>query len=325
MILGELDLPTIKLLPAHREWLEHWVEEVGHQADSGYCAAASCSAAAVCDSILHGSPKWDWLGMSATYLTGYAGEPLAYSKKFGSQLHNFDDQWYQSPVHAIYGCWKIEQLCGQLDTTANRAEQIESLIQPSGWIFNPTVSPTAPRTRMKTELFMSMAMGTEVLSRAEKLNDHSARMLATITAQDRTPYLSAEHFRLLALNFLCALEQVPTGLEELIQKNVAGLGYCDFTQEDKRDDYMGSRKRTDHDDVVCSAIATLHAATIANVCDSDTQKQFLEHATNFAKHIQARPMDIPAFWIRDLVDIPFGKGITPLELVAASEVVKRYG
>ena len=324
MIIGKLDVSKVELLPAHREWLEQWVEKAGSRAESGLCSTSGCSTAAVCDSLLHGSPKWDWIGISSKYLTSHNGEPLAYSEAFGNQLHKFDNQWYQSPVHAIYGRWMIEQLCGQSNTTNERAIQIESLIQPSGWIFNPTVSPTNLRTRMRTELLMSMAMGTELLSKAEILNSHRAKMVAAIASQNRTLYLSAEHFRLLALNSLHALEQAPAGLEGLIQKNVAGLGYCDFTQESKRDDYMGTKKRTDYDVAVHSAIATLHAATVVEVCDSATQRLFAARAITFAKHVQANPMDIPAFRIRDLV-YRFGRGITPIELVAASEVVKRYG
>ena len=70
----------------------------------------------------------------------------------------------QSEVHAIHARWWVERACNA-ESNLDFPDLIEGLNQPSSWIYNPQVSPTGMRTRMKSEYFMSLAMGMEVLKR----------------------------------------------------------------------------------------------------------------------------------------------------------------
>ncbi|NNE18220.1 MAG: hypothetical protein HKN10_07065 [Myxococcales bacterium] len=318
--LAGVHLRKIELLDAHRSWLADWLEKEGARAGDGLCSASTCVVGAIVDQLLHGAQKWDWVGIANEYLEGRSGEPLAYSEAYGRQLHGFDKQWHQSPVYAIYYRWWIEKTNGRKAELGALAARIRNLIQRDGWVYNPEVSPTGPRTRMKSERVMSLAMSIEILRDSEELEAHANSFTSLIASLPLTPYLSSECFRLAALAGLEATSQIPAGLENVLQRNETGDGYCDFSQSSKVDDYMGSAKRTGHDTEVHSAIAAVHARYIAEHCTPEVQTRATQRIESFGEHIAEHPMDIPAFHIRDLVDIPFGEGVTPLELIAGSAV-----
>jgi hypothetical protein len=214
---------------------------------------------------------------------------------------------------------------GQLSASETKyATLIEDNIQPNGWIYNPKVSPTNIATRMKSEYLMSMAMGVEILQFHGMLSKYKTRFEATLAILPATPYLSAEYFRLAALSTIGAVAQAPCELDGVLTSCKVGEGFCDFSVGDKRDDYMGTLKRTARDFAVHSPISTLHAWKIASFCDGEARDAALATVKQFAIHLKQHPMEIPAFKIRDLIDIPFGTDVSPMEILAASALATSY-
>jgi len=204
-----------------------------------------------------------------------------------------------------------------------QAQLIKTLIQPDGWIYNPRVSITQLRTRMRSELFMSMAMGIEVLSDAQMLTQNRDQLLGTLSDAHRTEYLSAEYFRSIALQIIDGLAQVPIGLYCVIQDCKAGQGYSDFAVKNKVDDYMGTTKRTNRDVALHSPISSVHAYHLSQYTTVEERNLIIEQLSLFAAHLKKEPFDIPAFKIRDLA-IPFGTDISPLEIICAAWIRQTF-
>ncbi|MBN1658176.1 MAG: hypothetical protein JXA93_07225, partial [Anaerolineae bacterium] len=198
---------------------------------------------------------------------------------------------------------------------------IEGWIQPSGWIYNRDVSYTRLRTRMKSEYLMSFAMGLQILAAVGALTPREQRFTATISSEPPTPYLSAEYFRLRALEQLGKPHLIPSTISAVIATCQAGAGYCDFAVSGKVDDYMGSAKRTGRDEAIHSPLAALHAGYLARCCDVATQQAVRERIAHFRQRLAQAPLDIPAFRIRDIT-FPFGADISPLEVIAAAAITQ---
>lgn len=316
---------NVQLLPDHARWIEEWLRGIEPDIESGNVASSICLQGIIAEFVLYGQQRRDWLSVFEDYLTDTDGMPLAYSHSFGKRLFKFDNQWRQSPVHTIHTRWWVEKIFDRLSPSDHQyARLIENLIQPSGWIYDPSVSPTQVRTRMKSEYLMSFAMGCEILAFHNLLPAYQTRFETTLSQEPRRPYLSSEYFRLIALELLQAVHLVPVGLNEVIEQCETGQGYCDFSPEEKRDDYMGTIKRVDRDVAVHSPLAALHAHYLAAVCDDETKIKVADRLLQFVYHIQAHPLDIPAFKIRDLTDIPFGTGVSPLEVIVGSILVSQF-
>ena len=132
-------------------------------------ASSICLQGAIAEIVLYKALRTDWMGILEDLLTDKQGNPLAYSKGF-RKLYKFDGQWQQNAVHAVHTQFWISRLDSSSPGLLDKwAALIESFIQPNGWIYNPQVSPTQLHTRMKSEYFMSFAMGIEILSATGQL------------------------------------------------------------------------------------------------------------------------------------------------------------
>jgi hypothetical protein len=87
---------------------------------------------------------------------------------------------------------------------------------------------------------------------------------------------------------------------------------------------MGTEKRSGRDAAVHSPLSAVHTQYLAGFCQGSTQEAVRARLREFARHLYKNPMDIPAFKIRDLVDIPFGTDVSPLEVIAASSIINSY-
>lgn len=323
IFLPEIDLGRIELAPEHKAWLETWLESMVDAIDECDIASSVCLQGLLAEIVLYGNPRRNWLEVFEDCLTDEDGLPLAYSETYGQRLYKFSAQWRQYPIHAIHSRWFTEKLFSE-QAGKRYARMIEDNIQPDGWIYNPKVSPVRLRTRMKSEYLMSFAMGLEILKSHDRLEAYRERFETTLSTQALTPYLGAECFRLQALEILNATSLMPEGLSDILRLCEAGKGYCDFSMSEKRDDYMGTEKRSQRDVAVHSPLSAVHARYLARFCQESTQRVVKARLRKFARHLYKNPLDIPAFKIRDLVDIPFGTDVSPLEVIAASSIINKY-
>ena len=318
VLLHTIDVRSLRFAEEYRQWLTTWLQTTDEEIERGDVAASLCLQAALCEIILHGEVQRDWQGVFDEYLTDDTGAPLAYSEAFGNRVYGFAGQWRQTPIHAIYTRLWFDRLLGHEETQIGAyADFIEGFIQSDGWIYNPRVSETQIRTRMKSELLMSMAMGVEILRAAKRLKHHTASCTATLSGLPATGFLGAEHFRAVALELLDATQHIPVTLYQSIEECQAGEGYSDFAVKNKVDDYMGTAKRSSRDVALHSPLSTIHALHLAEYTTPEERNRVHAQARVFAEHLTRDPLDIPAFQIRDL-PIPFGTDISPIEIICAA-------
>lgn len=311
----------VTLFPQHIGWLTEWLQQITNDIEDGKIATSICLQGILAEYYLYRKLKIDWQGVKSEYLTVQHKIPIAYSTEFGKKLYRFDNQYLQTPIHAIHTHWWMDNILEENIDHDFYASLIESLIQQNGWIYNPDVSPTNIRTRMKSEYMMSMAMGVEILNSAGKLPYYKDRLAATLSSQGLTEYLSSEYFRQVALDVMDSSELKPVGVEKIIQSCEAGEGYCDFSITSKVDDYMGTMKRTARDKAIHSPLSSIHAHYLSQ--GKQNEIEVTNRLKNFKQHLFDHPMDIPSFQMRD-VQVPFGTDITPLELVAASYLIQAF-
>lgn len=322
ILLPGVDISNVNIREEYRLWLTGWLNKTYEEINQESVASSMCLQGAITEIALYRTIRFDWIGVLEDLLTDEKGRPIAYSKAYSEKLYRFDSQWKQADVHPIYTRFWIERLSSNAPSkTLDWARMIESLIQPSGWIYNPDVSPTLIRTRMKSEYFMSLAMGLEILQISDLLASHRKLLDAALAGAPLTGYLSAEYFRSRSLNILAAPNLAPKKQCEVISACEAGEGYSDFSVASKVDDYMGTAKRTSRDIALHSPIAGLHALALAKHCNNETYMAVIKRLESFYAHLEVSPFDIKAFTIRD-IPIPFGTDLSPLELIAASLEIK---
>ncbi|MYD60471.1 MAG: hypothetical protein F4W91_05470 [Gemmatimonadetes bacterium] len=325
IIIPDVDVSTLTLVPQHEHWLKDWLLDIETEISNDSVSSAWCIQGILAEIVLYGYVQTDWKGIIKELLKDEEGKPLAYSARYGEKLHNFSDQWKQTPIHAIYTHWWIDRYNGSDAYNINSyRDLITRCIQPSGWIYNPNVSPTDPRTRMKAELMLSISMGVEILSAQGLEQTQKSLFEAILSSTTLTGYLSAECFRMRTLQMLSATSLAPYTLGEIIDLCKAEEGYCDFSVDSKVDDYMGTAKRTSRDKPIHSAISALHARQIAKYCALETQQAVQSRLSNFAGYLSAYPLDIPAFRMRD-IEVPFGTDLSPFEIFAASHIISTNG
>jgi len=318
LLLYTIDVRSLELAEEYQQWLTAWLKAADEEIERGDVASSVCLQAGLCELLLYGDFQRDWQGVFEEYLTADTGAPLAYSETFGNRVYGFAGQWQQTPIHAIYTCLWFDRVLGQESAHISAyADLIESFIQPDGWIYNPKVSETQIRTRMKSELLMSMAMGVDILRAAGRMEKYAASCVATLAGFSVTGFLSAEHFRASALETLKAVNQIPIHLFQVIQDCQAGQGYSDFAVKNKVDDYMGTAKRSSRDVALHSPLSTVHAVHMSDYISAEERQSVYIQAQIFAQHLTHDPLDIPAFQIRDL-PIPFGTDISPVEVICAA-------
>ncbi len=319
IFIPEVDFSTLRLLPEHREWITEWLREVEKDIENGVVSSALCLNGLMAEILLYGRGQTNWQEILNKYLLDSNGGPLTYSEEYGKKLYRFS-QWKQTPVHAVHAHWWIEKFYGTKDEKLSTySDLIKGFVQPNGWIYNPKVSPTGIRTRMKSELMMSLAMGLEILDSLDSLSEQKHVFEAVLSSAPMSGYLSAEYFRLRSLQILNRIGLAPSCLSEVFEPCKAGEGYCDFSVDSKVDDYMGTQKRTSRDKAVHSAISSLHAQHVSRFCGEYIQISVGLRLKNFGRYLFTNPFDIPAFKMRD-IDIPFGTELSPLEIMGASYI-----
>jgi hypothetical protein len=319
LLLPYVDFENLELITPHKEWLEKWLNNMINKIEDKIVSTSLCLQGAIAEILLYQELKTDWTGIIQSYLKDENSKPLAYSEEFGKLLYKYN-QWKQTTVHAIYSQWWLDNLYGTKGHEEGYSDFIEELIQSNGWIYNPNVSVTQIRTRMKSEIMMSLSMGLEIICSYKDISNQKKVFEAALCSIPATGYLSAEYFRLRALSYLHSEELAPVVLSDMLQYCEAGYGYCDFSIESKVDDYMGSAKKISRDEAVHSAISSLHANFIAKNIDGFDNSPVLNKIREFGKHLSANYFDIPSFTMRD-IKISFGTDISPLELMAASYII----
>jgi hypothetical protein len=316
-LLPGVPIEKMDICGEHQSWMKEWMGCVTEEHEKGIVSSSNCVAGFISECLLYGRPKTDWTGLMEGFLE-HIGVPLAYSEEFGKKLYKFN-QWRQSTVHAIYSRWWIE---GNLGRNPDKyVDMTEKLVQPDGWIYDPISSETRIRTRMRSELFMSLAFGSEILVKGESSKVSREQLVATASSISATPYISAEYFRLRALQFLGRPEQMVVGVSELLSKCRTKVGFADFSIKDKIDDYMGVAKRSSRDIAIFSPVSTLHALRLAEASGAD-KKQIQTIRDEVRAHFENDPLDIPSFRMRDLAP-EFGEGKTIYEIIAAAALMRK--
>lgn len=311
------NLLEISISPTYEEWLFGWLCDTEQAIEDGVVSSSLCLQVALAEVLFYGEFQTDWRGIFNSYLKDDSGRPLAYSENFGEKLYKFS-HWNQVSMHAIHTHWWIEKEHGVAQEDLSLYFDLtRDLIQPSGWIYNPSVSDTRLRNRMRSELMMSLAMGIEIMTSFRDIQDNKAVFEAALSSQPMTGYLSAEYFRLRSLEMINSQHLIPHNLAEVLTMCEAQAGYCDFSLESKRDTYMGVAKRGARDQELHSAISCLHSLFIADFCEDPQQTSARERTAGFISHLRKNPFDTPSFKMRD-IETPFGPSFSPLELLAAS-------
>jgi len=320
LLLPEIDFSQLQLKPYYEQWLSDWLNKIESDLESGVVSTSLCLQGMLAEILLYRKYKTDWAGILQSYLVGESNEPLAYSEEYGKKLYKFN-HWKQTAIHAIHMHWWAKRNLGASDRDlATYGNIVRKFIQPSGWIYNPQVSSTGVRTRIRSELMMSVAMGIEILSCEDSLRDYKVLFEGLLTSVPITGYLSAEYFRMRALGYLNSDHLAPVGIPEVIDMCQAGGGYCDFSLQSKVDDYMGTAKRVGRDQALHSAILSLYAGYLAMKSSGEVHKNVINRLREFANHLRSQPFDIQAFRMRD-IEVPFGIDLSPLEIMAASYLV----
>jgi hypothetical protein len=318
LISGALDAVY---LPYAKEWRENAIR----QADEGVVAASVCHQAALLDLALFGRLRHAWNEVMDEFLT-HDNKPLAYSQAYSKRLYGFGSQYQQSTIHAIHTRWWIETCLSSTTDHERFAEMVAAKRQSDGLIYDADVSETVLRHRMKSELTLSMAMAVEILAAAGRLTPQLSLELATALVDPKKcptmGYMSAEYFRLFALQAMGQVPLMPTGLAEHVVACAKGLsvGWGDFAMASKVDAYMGTAKRTQRDKQIHSPVIACHVAALIEVLPTAQQAIEQKRLSEYSSHLRNHPADIPAFQMRD-VPIPFGADRTPIEALCASHLI----
>lgn len=329
LFFPEINLFNCEIHPAYMLFLKEWREEAIARADKGDTAASICHQASLIDLVLFGKPKHAWNEIMSEHLMDN-GLPISYSKEFGKRLHKFGNQYLQTTVHAIHTRWWIECLSNfKMVDHGWFAHLMASKRQLDGLIYDANVSETILRHRMKVELTLSMAMFTEIMIAAGKLESGLARSLAiSITDPKKCPplgYMSMEFFRLKSLALLGYPQLFPVGIGKHIDACNKDLdfGWCDFSMASKVDAYMGTAKRVQRDKPIHSPLIGCHILGLSDQVTPEYKVQLLERMLLYASHLKTNPLDIPAFQMRD-VPIAFGADKTPIEIISASYLINKF-
>jgi hypothetical protein len=316
-----LDFDKHTLTNDYSEWLSSKLSEYEENIENGDISSSMCLQGVFIELLLDNRPRRNWIEIMDEYLLTDDKIPMAYSEIYGERLFKFNF-WNQSSIHAIHTRWWIE---GIFNVPASQRKRhsaiIEKYIQPTGWIYNPQISETNPRTRMKSELMMSLLMGLEILKTHEKLSPYRERFQATLSSCPFTHYIGAEFFRLLSLEVLDSTHLRPREIPHVVTSSDSISGFCDFALEDKVDDYMGTAKRTARDKIISSPYSSLQVLYLTSNSEREIKDAVAEKMKKYAQFLNRTPFEIPAFRIRD-IDIPFGTGISPIEVIAASVIRK---
>ena len=301
----------------YETWLKNWLNKIENGIENNSIASSECIQGILTEQILYGRTKTDWIHIKNELLRDENGRSISYSKEFSKKLWHFENQWKQNNVNSVFNDMWIDHYFNIHDNDQFYGEQIELMIQSNGWIYNNEVSETQIRTRMKSELTMSMYMGVSILKLTDKLDGSLIdNFKATLSTMDNTYFVSAEYFRTRTLELLDAINLIPNSYDKMIKECELEYGYSDFDLKKKVDDYMGTKKRTRHDHEIASPLVSSMVKYLSKYCEESYREGVEKHISDYKIHLNKCPMDIKAFKMRD-IDIPFGTDITPMEIIAA--------
>ncbi|WCH47014.1 hypothetical protein [Lysinibacillus sp. OF-1] len=318
VLLPNLELDEKFQLPKeYKVFLNKYLENLYFEIASDSIAMSEAVNGIIAELLLYKELRVDWYEI-VNELLEYNETPIAYSENYGKKLFGFDSQWLQTDVHCIYNHRFIMQLLKK--PMLDYEHLILQLVQPNGYIYNPTVSITNPKTRMKSELFMSLAMGFEIVGTG-KIPEISRKIISNL---EHTNYIAAEYFKIRALKIINKdiNQYIILANENLLQKCNTGNGYADFDVKDKIDDYMGTTKRISRDKMVGSPLITNYASELSKKLTSESQEAFNESLIEYSNHLRVNPLDILAFKMRDL-EADFGESITPFEVFSAYVIINK--
>lgn len=314
------DFKDFELHPEHNAWLKKYLNLIYDNIELGLVSSSICLQGILSEICINGHPMNQWIDIMDDYLIDN-DEILAYSHDYGNLLYKFESQWRQSPIYAIYTRWWIERLYNASGVSNfSFAKLIEKHIQPSGWIYNKNVSPTNISKRIKCELFMSLAMGIQILSYYNQITPYIPLFESLLSSEPLTPYISAEYFRSMALKELDSVNLAPVSVENTLIDCQSEFGFSDFSLKSKNDEYMGTKSRTKRDTVINSPLVSLYALEISKNYPNLTKIDVPGKLMDYGEHLYCNPLAIPAFQMRE-IEIPFGTDITPLELISASYII----
>nr|ADQ20511.1 BseYIB [Bacillus sp. 2521] len=309
LLLPNLNINNEKAVPeVYKRILEGYLDYLNTALEYESIAMSEVVAGVISELILYNEIKHDWF-LIIKDLLEYDELPISYSKNYGEKLYGFNSQWLQHTVHATYNHSFIMNLLNK--SQFDYSSIILDLVQPDGYIYNKKVSATNPRTRMKSELLMSLAMGLSLID-SSRIPE---QCIVKIKTFDKTEFVTAEYFKLFCLKLLKIdnLETYCNYNDILLERCFTGTGYADFNVQDKVDDYMGTLKRTARDKSVASPLITVYAGEIAEVLGSSTLDLYNSNKEKYIQHLSLNPLDITAYKMRDL-NADFGESITPFEI-----------
>ena len=239
----------------------------------------------------------------------------AYSYEFASQLYKFEGQSKQNDVYTEYYHWIISVINGN-DLTNQKINNIKEYVENSGYIYNKNNSDTQEKYRMKSELLSQTLMALEIFQNKAPTPKNTFRILEK---KHITPYISAEYMR----SRIAGLINRPTPHDKndvlhLLENCKSEYGLCDFDSKNKKDDFMGSKKRSERDQTIFSPLATLHGIYLCETVGLTELKKDLIDETK--KFFDIYSIDIPYYVMRD-IPINFGPGNTILESIAMQVIL----
>lgn len=322
IILPDISLKNGLICSVYQEYLEGWLNEVREDFEKGVVAASRCLQGAFIEQAFHDRFLTDWLGIFDEFLTDDNAVPLSYSEAFGKKLYKYEQQYKQSPIHSIHARWWIDCATNGEDSVDH--EKYAGYLFPkirNGWIYDHDVSDTIMRHRMRSELTMSLAQSLQILKAADQIDDElRSQVLSTLIDFNQTGYMSAEYFRVCALELLSKKNEAPANMFEAISACTLNgeKGFYDFSLESKVDAYMGTAKRTSRDKLIHSPLTACHVKALVQIIENAEEAEAINMLLDeYIEYLQESPLDIPAFRMRD-IDIPFGTDNTPIESICSS-------
>jgi len=98
----EFDSKNVNIIETHKALMLEWLQTIYDSIEQGDIALSECAFAFISERLLFEENRMQWDTVLRELLTDDNCYPLAYSKQYGKRLFKFDNQWKQTPVHAVY-------------------------------------------------------------------------------------------------------------------------------------------------------------------------------------------------------------------------------
>lgn len=286
-------------------------------AENENASASDIFSCALAEYSLKGKISSSWLEIFKSLLIDKeSGLPLEYNKKYSEKLWQFN-HWNQTTIHSIYVYWFLLSISDQFKNEVKSAVKMsQQLIQPSGFVYNPAVSETNLRTRMRSELFMGVCQAIEIQSNGTNQDDLKKIYSPALQSINDVKYISAEFFRQKSFQFLKLQNPYFPNYNELLKNCGLDYGFSDYDVNSKVDDYMGTAKRVNRDKSIFSPVITLMSETLT------LEKNKNPSLISAYKYLSEKPNSLPHFVVRD-IEYSFGPSITVIETLATVEILSK--